>query len=139
MVRHTLKILQHLLENFSSVSDRFGIYALKGLWVKSAWFWCKQRIQTSICICGHSKASKDIQNRFPLGITWLVSSGNIMNFFMNAFRNPVTESTNRYNGRVISCNGETRICKSLNNNVIFSIISTIFSWSVKIYVLLLML
>ena len=31
MVRHTLKILQHLLQNFESVSDHFGTLCIKGL------------------------------------------------------------------------------------------------------------
>ena len=30
MVRHTLKILQHLLQNFKSVSDHFGTLCIKG-------------------------------------------------------------------------------------------------------------
>ena len=31
MVRHTLKILQHLLQDFWSVSDHFGTFCIKGL------------------------------------------------------------------------------------------------------------
>ena len=31
MVRHTLKILQHLLQDFKSVSDRFSTLRIKGL------------------------------------------------------------------------------------------------------------
>ena len=31
MVRHTLKVLQHLLQVFKSVSDHFGTLCIKGL------------------------------------------------------------------------------------------------------------
>ena len=31
MVKHTLKILQHLLQDFESVSDHFGTLCIKGL------------------------------------------------------------------------------------------------------------
>ena len=31
MVRHTLKILQHLLQDFEIVSDDFGTLGIKGL------------------------------------------------------------------------------------------------------------
>ena len=31
MVRHTLEILQHLLQGFQSVSDNFGTLCIKGL------------------------------------------------------------------------------------------------------------
>ena len=31
MVRHTLKILQHLLQDFKNVSDHFGTLRIKGL------------------------------------------------------------------------------------------------------------
>ena len=38
MVRHPLKILQQLLQDFKSVSDHFGSYALKGYKVSSTNF-----------------------------------------------------------------------------------------------------
>ena len=36
IVRHTLKILQNLLQDFQSVSDLFGILCVKGLKLKLA-------------------------------------------------------------------------------------------------------
>ena len=36
MVRHTLKILQHLLQDFQSVSDKFGTLYIKELILENA-------------------------------------------------------------------------------------------------------
>ena len=53
MVRHTLKILQRLLQDFKSVSGQFGVVCMKGLK-----YFNTQRIEMSL---SYGKYSIDLQ------------------------------------------------------------------------------
>ena len=55
MVRHTLKILQHLLQGFQSVSDHIGTLCITGL--KSCLF-IKWTLIFRVCLCDLVKLGK---------------------------------------------------------------------------------
>ena len=50
MVRHTLKVLQQLLQDFQSEPDHFGTLRIKGLTdrhTKLKWFSCTSEVKTN--------------------------------------------------------------------------------------------
>ena len=63
MVRHTLKILQQMLQNFKSVSDHFGTLCIKGL--KRVFFHPQEKF-----VVGQRRANRE--NRHGGGIILLI-------------------------------------------------------------------